>query len=405
MSISRRYHFHLPGVVFIAITLMICIAAMNSQRNLLFWIFGGMLAAILISGIVSGWMMMRLRIRRLDPRQGAVDEALVVQYAIENRSRFLPAFDLHVEDLEDDNSGWSSLRRGHAWILHIGPRETAHAEAVFWPTRRGPINFNRIRVRTTFPFGIVKKSITVEQAHRTLIFPKLYTLKENVLHHVAPPGPAGARVSTRPGPLDDYYGLREYREGDSLRHIAWKRLASTDQLVSIERSTPNPPRLRIVLNLTVPTDKLKVDPKRETITPRDLEEQSISLAASIVHAAIDAGYEVGCSVLGTPSPRIPVRRNLWHRDKIMSALAAIDLDENRLPVDPNESPDNERSAVVVIHPDRVGLDIGPEECIHLKGRQLDSLTDGPLGWTEALARDMGRKMVPTANEPAAEAVA
>ena len=186
--------------------------------------------------------------------------------------------------------------------------------------------------------------------------------------------------------MDDYFGLREYREGDSLRHIAWKRLAASDQLVSIERSTPNPPRVRVVVNLTIPTDELRVDAERESLTPRDLEEHSISLAASIVHAAIEADYEVGLSVLGAAAPRIPVRRNIWHRDKMMSALAAIDLDAERLPPNPNESPDNERAAVVVIHPDRVVLDIGPEECMHLKGRQLESLTTGPIGWTEALAR-------------------
>ena len=201
MSMTRRYHFHLPGIVFIAVTLMICLAAMNSQRNLLFWVFGGMLSAVLISGIVSGWMMMRLQVRRLDPRHGAVDEALVVQYAVENRSRLLPAFDLHVEDQPADprRGGWASLRRGATWILHIGPRETAHAEAVFWPTRRGPIDFDRIRLRTTFPFGIVKKSITIEQPHRTLIFPEALRAARRRASARRPPGARRGAGLAAPG--------------------------------------------------------------------------------------------------------------------------------------------------------------------------------------------------------------
>ena len=53
-------------------------------------------------------------------------------------------------------------------------------------------------------------------------------------------------VSPRPGAGDDYYGLREFRRGDSLRQVAWKRTAFLDQLVCIERTGPAPEsRIRV----------------------------------------------------------------------------------------------------------------------------------------------------------------
>ena len=62
---------------------------------------------------------------------------------------------------------------------------------------------------------------------------------------VEPKGLAGSRVSRHPGSGDDYYGMREFRPGDSIRHIPWKRSACLDQLGCPVRTRATPPRLRV----------------------------------------------------------------------------------------------------------------------------------------------------------------
>ena len=57
-ELKRRYHLHIPGFVYVALVLIIAVAAMNSQNNLLFWIFGVLFSGLLVSGILSGWMML-----------------------------------------------------------------------------------------------------------------------------------------------------------------------------------------------------------------------------------------------------------------------------------------------------------------------------------------------------------
>jgi hypothetical protein len=43
--VSRRYHLHFPGLVYIATTVMLAFGAVQSQNNLLFWAFGIAVAA------------------------------------------------------------------------------------------------------------------------------------------------------------------------------------------------------------------------------------------------------------------------------------------------------------------------------------------------------------------------
>ena len=378
----RRYHLQRPFWIYVGLTLLVSLAAVAGENNLLYWIFGLMAAALVISGIVSGVMMSGLRVRRLDPQHGLVGESLVVRYAVINRNRIVPAFNIHIEERAGGpQTTWKRLMApAAAWVMHIGPREQAHGEAVFWPSGRGEARFDELRVWTTFPFGMIKKSITLSQPQHTLIYPRRYQLGRRVLKAIAPEAPIGAKISRHSGAGDDYYGMREYRAGDSLRSIAWKRSACLDQLICVERSRPTPPKLRVALNLTAPAPK---DPGAPLLN----EEKAISLAASIVQAADLAGFEVGLSVLGPDGIIMPIRHSKWHLDRLMGALARIDLATPRGKLRTRRLiPDAERAALVVVHPDGVDPRLGRADAWHLSAAQLESLTVRPIGWDPSLQR-------------------
>ena len=384
---KRRYHLHLPGLLYVVLTVVVGFAAINNQNNVLFWILGVMLSALVISGLVSGMMMSSLQIRRLLPAHGLVGEPLMIRYALSNRSRFFPVFNVHIEERAvRSRSGWNTMMDWvGAWVMHVGPRETVHGEATFWPRRRGKAEFGSLRIWTTFPFGIIKKSITITRPQHVLIYPQMYELRRGVLKAVTPQGLLGATVSRHTGAGDDYFGMREFRPGDSMRQIAWKRSAALDQLVSIERTTPAPPKVRIVVNLTRATHELERGANADE-TARDLEESAISLAASLIQLADLNGYEVGLSLPGTDLPSIQVRRNVWHREKLMAALASIDLDAARKPRTPQSTVNPEQIGRVVVHPDRVEASLGGPNAWHVTARQLKNLAVRPIGWDAARTR-------------------
>jgi uncharacterized protein (DUF58 family) len=384
--VRRRYHLHLPGVLYIALTLFVGVAAANRPNNLLVWVFGAMLAGVLISGVVSGGMLMGVRGQRFDPRRGVVGEPLVIRYAISNRSRWWPAFNLHIEELRasrrkgDESDGatpWQeAMRAADGWVMHVGPGDTVHGEIVLFPERRGRFVFDRFRVWTTFPFGLVRKSVSFSHRTETLVHPRVLRLKDGLLGSLSQGGLGGFRLSSTSGAGEDYFGVRDYRPGDSVRQIAWKRVALGQGIVSIERSSSSPPRIRVVLNLRTPTDRLKIATPGPTA--RELEERAIALAASLVALADREGYEVGLSVLGLvderlPSPRSPLRRGHWHVEKLMTTLAAIDLDARRDETAKLPDSDRDRAIVVAVHPDRAAPSIAPDGSWHFVATQLETL--------------------------------
>ena len=363
---KRRTRIVAAGVIYTIVVLVIGLAAGSRPNNLLIWVFACLLAAMVASGFVSGFMLMRVRARRIEPRRGRVGEALLVRYEITNTSRFIPAYDLHVKEHVD---GSLLETAGDAWVLHTGPRDQVHAEAVFRPRLRGPIRLNAFEVTSTFPFDLLRKVLIFSQRSEVLIHPEVRALRSNLLSQITSGGMGGNRLSSSAGGNDDFFGVREYRPGDSIRQIAWKRLAGTGKLATIERSRSVPPRVRILLDLRVATNALKVT---EGESARALEEEAIVLAASFLAIADSLGYEYSLSIAGVATPPVALRRGHFHREKLMSVLAAIDLDAVRTSGNGLAASD-ERATVVVVHADRTDTSIAPNEAWHFTARQFPTL--------------------------------
>lgn len=398
LRVRRRYRLRASGVLYLAVALLLGVAASTRPNNMLVWIFGLMLGSILMSGIVSGGMLMGLRGRRLGPRIAAVGEPSRFRYELWNRSRRWPAFGLLVREQEvGGREGWEhAAAGGAAAAVHVGPGESVHAESWFVPTRRGRFELRGVVLASTFPLGLLEKSLSIEDRSHLLVHPRRLPLRRGLLAALRGDG-SGMVASSRGGVGEEFFGVREYRPGDSLRQVAWKRSAGLDRLATIERARLGPSRLMIRLNLTRPTDRLASDPAGPP--PRELEETAISLASSIADAAVHEGFEVGLAVLGAavggesspaaqrpPRPRLhrdeaerlPLRGGRRHLERLQGVLAAIDLDAPRgAGGSPAVPPDGMgRSCLeVVIHPDRVDRGVGGDGAWHFTAAAIGPLLD------------------------------
>jgi uncharacterized protein (DUF58 family) len=363
-----RTRFLKAGVVYVIAILVMGIASGARPNNLIIWVFSAMMAALLASGIVSGFMMTPLQTTRLEPRRGRVGEPLLIRYEIANRSRFMPAYDLAVVESVDPRMLEPA---GNAWVMHAGPGDVVHAEAVFRPVRRGRVGLSGFEVSTTFPFGLLRKIVRISHRGELLVHPEILPIRADLLARVTSGAFGGQRLSQRGGGDDEFFGVREYRSGDSIRHIAWKRLAGTGQIASIERGRAVPPRVRVLLDLRTPTASLRLAPGEDA---RTLEERAIVIAASTIALADRLGYEYALSVAGIAIPSVALRKGHFHREKIMSLLAAIDLDAPRVAGNGLSSSD-ERATLVCVHPDRADPGVAPESAWHFTARQLDALLE------------------------------
>jgi len=353
--IIRRYHFHVGGLLYVAVTAFLAIGALNSQNNLMFAALGLAIGGLLVSGVISGSSMMGLRVERTDVVAGPAGELLRIQYKVSNVNRFTPAFALHIEEVGDDSTWRRHMPRPRGFVGHVGPGQTINAETLAWPRRRGTARFTAVRLWTTFPLGIAKKSVTFRlDPLECVIRPVQVPLRPDALSIASESAFQGGRPRQRVGSGEEFFGLRKYSPGDPIRSVAWRVSARAGQLLTSQRAAPTPMRTWIVLN--------------EHGASSEETERAIALSASLIALAARNASDVGL-VIPTSGVSIPPVRSTRALDRLLEELGALE-ETPRAPDGTLIDRIPARDRVVVVHAGESQRAIVTRPCIHLSGRQL-----------------------------------
>ena len=183
-----------------------------------------------------------------------------------------------VVDLEDPVEGTVGVR------MTVGPfGPGARAQLGYrLPTRqRGPLHIGPLTAVVSDPFGLARRRVALAPATVVTVVPAVEVLDG---------GPAGAgrrapqRGAGRPllgsDAADDPATLRPYVVGDDLRRVHWTSSARVGELVVRREEDRRQGRATVVLDC----DASAMD--------ADAFEQAVSAAASLVHAAAEAGDAV-----------------------------------------------------------------------------------------------------------------
>ena len=96
--LRQTFHYEVTkaGVVYVLVTLVIGIAALNTGNNLLYIVVAAMLAAILVSGVVSALVLRGLQLDVRLPEHVFAGRPVVGRIALRNAGRALPSFSIRV---------------------------------------------------------------------------------------------------------------------------------------------------------------------------------------------------------------------------------------------------------------------------------------------------------------------
>ena len=125
--------------------------------------------------------------------------------------------------------------------------QTLRERVVF--AERGLYRFGPAEIRTTDPFGLLRFARRFEACTEVAVYPKVFELAGFPLR-------GGGAETAAQGALvrrgDEFSDLREYRRGDDWRHIHWKSVARTGELIVKEFAQNAPQRHAVVLDLHHP---------------------------------------------------------------------------------------------------------------------------------------------------------
>jgi len=324
------------GVIFVLITAASITTAIYTQANLIFLAVGLLLGGLMTS-IVWVWIGMRgITLERLDTMHAVAGEELVLRYQINKHSR-IPAFNLILTET------WGRGLRGYkrrgplaehpprllerptGWVVHLSRSGRCQAQTSCWPTRRGPLELNQIEVQCTFPFGIIRRVLIFESPQEVMVLPRLRRIARQVMSAVTRLDAGGFHQLDKAGGSEEFYSLRQYHKGDSLKIIDWKHTARTGKLLSRELTSPVPPTLLILLDLQA----YAMCEPGELAPARDEDDElcidrAIALTASLVCDAYMAGYRVGLTANGVECQTLKPHHSLPHRTTALEMLAQLE---------------------------------------------------------------------------------
>jgi uncharacterized protein (DUF58 family) len=191
------------------------------------------------------------------------------------------------------------LACGSQLVVDVPPGAVAEVVLAVPAPRRGWVQLGRVMLETRFPLGLFRAWSYVEPDARCLVYPRPE-------RSPLPPYTGEAAVGTIHAPTpgaDDFAGLRSYQRSDSPRHIAWKAVARTDELLTKQFAGDAAAELWLDLKLLPPGLSL---------------EQQLSRLAGWVLAADRAGAHYG---LRLPGVEIAPARGDPHRAACLQALA------------------------------------------------------------------------------------
>ena len=271
MSAGHTRRFRAPrqlriariGWTYLALTVGLGLAGINTGNNLVFLACGLMLGMVVASGILSERCLRGLEVERQLPRSATAGEPALFGLAVRN-SKKSASFGLSIRDLATGG-------RCQFPLVRACERETrAYA---FTPARRGRLALGALRVATRFPFGLFEKSLEVD-------------LPEELLVRPAPlPGPLpgsprrrdGESPAPRAGQGLEPWELRPHRDGEDARAIAWGPSARTGRILALDREQSVEPLVDLRLPTGASPDEFEREVGRAAFAAASLGERGFAL--------------------------------------------------------------------------------------------------------------------------------
>jgi uncharacterized protein (DUF58 family) len=120
------------------------------------------------------------------------------------------------------------LGSGAQLVVDIPPGALAEVVLAVPAPARGWLPLGRVMLETRFPLGLFRAWSYVEPDARCLVYPRP---ERSQLPPPSAEAAAGALRSPVPG-NDDFAGLRGYQLSDSPRHVAWKAVARSGDMLT-----------------------------------------------------------------------------------------------------------------------------------------------------------------------------
>lgn len=269
-------------------------------------------AFLALAGALWAWLSVaRLRVRVPHvPTRAQVGERLRLELEVENPTPF-PRAEVEVRLA-------SSLPGPAPGAVLSLPRYGLRIVLLTVPLRRrGVFTLGPVEWVGEDPLGLFRAVRRTGGAHRLVVYPAPQELPGFGVERTELRGEEALRQRATV-PATDASTVREYRQGDPLRHIHWPTTARTGRLMVKQFDTGRSALVWLLLDLHAGSHW--GEGEESTL------EVGVTAAASIARRYLLAGWPVGLVAVGRVRTCVPPERGPGYLDSLLAALAEVEAD-------------------------------------------------------------------------------
>lgn len=281
--------------------------------HFLFWFLVSIVVINLV-WILIAYVGTRLNFTRKIITRVNEDDVLKIEALLENNS-FLPVFNMVLQD------GLSCAdfkeRKKIILIEYLRPRSSLNLKYQCLCPLRGKYRLGPCTVYFFDPFGLFFLKRDYYIYSELYVYPSYFSIKKfpNLIRGFLPWfGIETTRVS---GDEDEFFGIREYKEGDPIKRIHWISSARKNKLIVKQFQRQSYFRATIVFNLE--KDKNFGEGKER------VAEYIIKIAASVAKYLVERGIDISLQIIVQAGEiaHIPFNRGEEHLEDIFKFLSVV----------------------------------------------------------------------------------
>ena len=269
-----------------------------------------MLTFVVISSFLDVWMP-NVKIRRETTSDNIFEDGTMsVKFIIKNTGLGIGFVEIY-----DSLPPQARIIKGSNYtLLYMKPWQEVSFEYSLKLPLRGHYHLGPVKMRVKDAFDLFYNERIEESIHSFSVFPQVEVLEEQIITSRAPKLLSGAMPLNVIGTGTEFYSLREFVPGDSLRSVNWKALAKKGKMMVNE--TVREDVMDVILLLDA-REVSAVGGGKDTPL-----EMSCRAAATYAKQLLDERNNVALMVYGETMERVDLDRGEHHLFKILTALSS-----------------------------------------------------------------------------------
>ena len=269
-----------------------------------------MLTFVVLSSFLDVWMP-NVKIRRETSSDNIFEDGdMYVRFIVKNKGLGIGFVEIY-----DELPPQARITKGSNYtLLYMRPWQEVSFEYSLKLPLRGHYHLGPVKLRVKDAFDLFYNEKIEESLHSFSVFPQIEVLEEQVIKSRAPKLLSGAMPLNVIGAGTEFYSLREFVPGDSLRSVNWKALAKKGKMMVNETVRED---VMDVILLVDAREVSAVGGGRDTPL-----EMSCRAAATYAKQLLDERNNVGLMIYGDTVDRVDLDRGEHHLFKILTSLSS-----------------------------------------------------------------------------------